>query len=399
GAPPRDPATFDQDHVRLMTDKLSAKVAELEAKRQRLAAVAGIIERVSHQQETVALFERFASDARAVIAVEAVVVLIGDGPDSLRVVATSGSRDSSTGHTLEVPLASPSFRYGVVRFAGRLGQEGFTDEDRAIAASLASALSVAYENILRYEALRNHAAELEHRVAERTAELKRSNEDLEQFAYVASHDLQEPLRMVASYTQLLAKRYHGRLDADADEFIHFAVDGATRMQTLIHDLLAYSRVGARGGVERFAVDEAVDAAIANLVDAIAASGGSIVREPLPTIATDPTKLTQLFQNLIGNALKFSRKGVPPAIRVGARRCDAGWAFSVADNGIGIEPQYAERVFVIFQRLHTRAQYEGTGIGLALCKRIVTGFGGRIWLESTPGEGSTFFFTVPDSQER
>ena len=231
-------------------------------------------------------------------------------------------------------------------------------------------------------------------LATKMEELARSNAELEQFAYVASHDLQEPLRMVASYTQLLARRYKGRLDADADEFIGFAVDGATRMQTLIQDLLAYSRVTTRGQSFKD-TDAAVscDAALRNLTKAISDAEGVITVEPLPRVVADSTQLTQVFQNLIGNALKY-RNSRKPEIHVSARADGALALFTVTDNGIGIEPQYFERIFQMFQRLHTIKDYSGTGIGLALCRKIVERHGGRIWVESRLGEGSTFLFTMP-----
>lgn len=232
----------------------------------------------------------------------------------------------------------------------------------------------------------------------RTEELTRSNSELEQFAYVASHDLQEPLRMVASYTQLLARRYKGRLDADADDFIAFAVDGATRMQALINDLLRLSRVGTRG--RPFAATDssaALDSALANLEVAIGESGTCIRRDPLPVVCADQTQLIQVFQNLIGNALKFQRRDVKPEIHVGARRIEGAWEFFVGDNGIGIAPEYFDRIFVIFQRLHGKAEYPGNGIGLSLCKKIVERHGGRVSVESVANEGATFLFTIPDRE--
>jgi PAS domain S-box-containing protein len=231
-------------------------------------------------------------------------------------------------------------------------------------------------------------------LAQKTAELSRSNTELQQFAYVASHDLQEPLRMVANFTQLLAERYSARLDPDAQEFIGFAVEGATRMQTLIRDLLMLSRVEMRGeNFEVVRLDEALGQAVANLQMAIRENGALVSHDELPTVLADSTQMAQLFQNLIGNAIKF-RSERPALIHISAVRTGKAWTFSVRDNGIGFEPECADRIFAPFQRLHTRDKYDGNGIGLGICRKIVERHHGKIWAESKPGGGSTFFFTIP-----
>ncbi|HZT61992.1 MAG TPA: ATP-binding protein [Burkholderiales bacterium] len=230
-------------------------------------------------------------------------------------------------------------------------------------------------------------------------ELARSNSELQQFAYVASHDLQEPLRMIGSYTQLLERRYGDKLDGDARDFMGFIVDGATRMKQLIEDLLAYSRVGTRGKELRpVPAQSALDRALANLRAAIESSAAQITHDTLPDVSADDTQLVQLFQNLIGNSIKFRKKEEPMRIHVGVQDAEGEWRFSVADNGIGIEQQYFERIFMVFQRLHTRDEYPGTGIGLAICKKVIDRHRGRIWVESAPGKGSTFVFTLPKIQK-
>jgi signal transduction histidine kinase len=237
--------------------------------------------------------------------------------------------------------------------------------------------------------------EFRRRLEEKVQELARSNAELEQFAYVASHDLQEPLRMVAGYMQLMARRYKGRLDEDADQFIGYAVGGAMRMQQLINDLLAYSRVGTRGKpFEPTACGQVVGQILANLQVAIQETGAVVTHDGLPTVEGDPVQLAQLFQNLLGNAIKFRKPGEPPRIHVRAQRNGAEWVFAVSDNGIGIDPRYQERIFVIFQRLHSEHEYAGTGIGLAVCKKIVERHGGRMWVESQPDQGATFYFSLP-----
>ena len=238
----------------------------------------------------------------------------------------------------------------------------------------------------------------EEKLAHQAAELARSNADLQQFAYVASHDLEEPLRAVAGFTKLLQERYRDRLDADANDFIEFAVDGARRAQRLITDLLAYSRVGTRGAPLAPAECEAVlRDTLADLVLAIEDSGGEVTHDPLPVVDADESQLGQLFRNLIVNGLKF-HGAEAPRVHVSAERIPGAWRFSVRDNGIGIDRQYAETIFAVFQRLHTPTEYPGTGIGLAIAKKIVERHGGRIWVESEPGKGSTFYFTIPERKE-
>jgi signal transduction histidine kinase len=272
------------------------------------------------------------------------------------------------------------------------------------------------DNARQRRQLRRDAADLERRIGERThelsgansrlehelderrrveADLRRSNIDLEQFAYVASHDLQEPLRMVVSYLQLIERRYKSQLDEAGQEFIAYAVDGGKRMQALINDLLAYSRVGRRAG-DLTATDlgGVLARARRRLESQLRDAGAEITSDRLPTVLADAPQIEQLFQNLLANAVKF-RRPEPPRVHVWAERDGGGWRIGVRDNGIGIAPEFGERIFELFQRLHGREEYEGTGIGLAIARKIVDRHGGRIWVESTPGEGATFYFTLSD----
>ncbi|HYK89754.1 MAG TPA: ATP-binding protein, partial [Acidobacteriota bacterium] len=287
---------------------------------------------------------------------------------------------------LGVPLKRGQRTVGMVAVGNRPG--GYGDENLKTMEALAPAIM---------EALTQKRAETAERRGAR--ELARSNKDLEQFAYVASHDLQEPLRAVAGFVTLLERRFRGKLDADAHRFIDYAVDGVRRMQMLINDLLAYSRVGMAGKAHVNAdLKKVLDTALSNLDAVIRESSAVVTAEPLPTVQGDASQLTQLFQNLINNAIKF-RSEHKPEIHVGAVRTEHGWEFSVRDNGIGIDSNYAERIFLIFQRLHTRDRYPGTGIGLAICKRIVERHGGQIWVESQQGRGSTFHFSISDKGEQ
>jgi PAS domain S-box-containing protein len=240
----------------------------------------------------------------------------------------------------------------------------------------------------------------ESHLLQKVEELNRSNEELQQFANIASHDLQEPLRMVASYTQLLSRRYKGKLDTDADEFIAFAVDGASRMQRLIHDLLAYSRVGTKGKeLLNTSSENALQQALLNLRGAVEDSGALVTHDPLPMVKADEMQLTQLFQNLVGNAIKYQKTGIPKVHIFAAMNGEDKWNFSVKDNGLGIDPQYFEKIFGMFQRLHKREEFAGTGIGLAICKKIVERHGGKISVESRPEYGSTFHFTLAGIERR
>ncbi len=259
-------------------------------------------------------------------------------------------------------------------------------------------LPEAVRRALREKKERDMRRQAERNLSRKVNELARSNAELEQFAYVASHDLQEPLRMVANYTQLFAEQYRGKLDEQAEKYIHYAVDGATRMQAMIQDLLAFSRVGrAESGFQEIDLNAAVKLALENLQPAIKESGAVVKCDSLPMLKAHRIQMVQLFQNLIGNAIKF-RGNQPPLIQIGAEQKNGEWIFSAKDNGIGIAVEYSEIIFAIFQRLHTRSEYPGNGIGLAICKKIIERHGGRIWVESKEGQGSTFKFTLAAGTE-
>ena len=268
--------------------------------------------------------------------------------------------------------------------------------------------STIFEDTLHRQAMRElqeHRDRLEELVEERTAELHRtaeeltrSNRDLEQFAYVASHDLQQPLRMVASFVERLAEDYCGKLSPEADTYIRIASENARQMQSLIQGLLSFARVGGRGaGFTPTDTSTCLDEALEGLLETIAETGAEVSRDPLPTVPGDASQLVVLFRHLVANALEY-RRAEPPRIRIGARREGREWLFSVEDNGIGIEPRYFGRIFKIFQRLHAPPAHVGTGIGLAVCQKIVEAHGGRIWVDSEPGQGTTFHFTLPDREE-
>jgi chemotaxis family two-component system sensor kinase Cph1 len=303
------------------------------------------------------------------------------GMEALEILAREG---------LDVPLILVTGALGDMTAVDCI-KEGATDY---VLKGALMRLPIAIRRALLEKGLREQRQLAEKKLAEKAEALARSDHDLEQFAYVASHDLQEPLRMVAAYTQLLAERYRGKLDENADKYIGYAVEGALRMRTLILDLLAFSRVGrAETNRKNGECNAALNNALENLRSAIEESAAVVTHDHLPAVAVDPTQLVQLFQNLIGNAIKFRGNEVP-AIRVSAKKQDARWLFAVADNGIGVSSQYKDKIFVIFQRLHTREEYSGNGVGLAICKKIVEHHGGRIWVESELGCGATFHFTLP-----
>jgi signal transduction histidine kinase len=296
------------------------------------------------------------------------------------------------GQSLDTPLILVTGSRGEEKAVECLKQ-GATDfvlKDRI------SRLPLAVRRALEEKRLRQEHREAEADLARKVKELARSNAELEQLAYVASHDLQEPLRMVSSYTQLLAKRYQGQLDSDADKFIAYAVDGANRMQRLIQDLLAYSRVGkGQKDLVETSSEAALQHALTNLSQAITENNAVITHDPLPPVVINEVQLTQLFQNLVANAIKYHGPEVP-RIHVFSSTKDKELTFFVQDNGIGISAQYFERIFVMFQRLHARDEFSGTGIGLAISKKIIERHGGRISVESEPGKGSTFSFSLPES---
>ncbi len=353
--------------------------------------------------------------------------LLEAAPDAMVVVNTGGEivllnvqAEKQFGYRRDELLGQPVKRLIPEGFAERLIADGTRTAAEALAQQIGTGIELSgrrkdgtefpieimlspregAEGILVTAAIRDisRRKEAEAQLLQKVDELKRSNEELGQFAYIASHDLQEPLRMVASYTQLLSKRYKGKLDSDADEFIAFAVDGASRMQRLIQDLLTYSRVGTKGkDLVETASERALEQALVNLRGAIEEKGAVVTHDALPNVLADETQLVQLFQNLVGNAIKYQGPGVPRVHVSAVRNGDQKWMFSVRDNGLGIDPQYFDRIFGMFQRLHKREEFAGTGIGLAICKKIAERHGSSITVESQPGQGSTFRFSLAGSE--
>jgi PAS domain S-box-containing protein len=345
---------------------------------------------------------------------DAMVLVNADG----KIVLVNVHAERKFGYSRDELLGQPVKKLIPEGFAERLAADALRSPADALAQEIGSGIELmgrkkdgsefpieimlsplaSAEGIMVTAAVRDITArkDAEARLLRNVEELKRSNEELGQFANIASHDLQEPLRMVASYTQLLSRRYKGKLDADADEFIAFAVDGASRMQRLIQDMLSFSRVGTKGrDLVETSSEAALQQGLRNLRGAIEESGALVTHDPLPLVQADESQLVQLFQNLVGNAIKYQRPGVP-LIHISATREGGKWAFAVKDNGIGIDPQYFERIFGMFQRLHKREEFAGTGIGLAICKKIVERHGGTISVESQPGHGSTFRFALVGS---
>lgn len=308
-------------------------------------------------------------------------------PEQLKMVLAMGIAS-----VMVVPMVHRERSLGVITFVSSKSDRTYTGADLALAEELARRAAIAIDNASLFT--ESKAAQASLRIV--NGELQRANEDLNQFAYSVSHDLQEPIRMISAYVQLLQKRYRSKLDDDADRYINFAVQGALRMEALLRDILAYSQSidTETHGCDPVHVEEIMQTVTSNLQQAIEAAGATITMGPLPTVALAKVHMLQLFQNLVGNAIKYVGKN-PPKVHVSAIRQESAWLFSVRDNGIGIDPHYKEQIFGLFRRLHGNDEYDGTGVGLAICQKIVERYGGRIWVESELGQGAEFLFTLPD----
>jgi PAS domain S-box-containing protein len=363
-------------------------------------------ERLAQIEEGFRLFVSNVKDyALLMLDQEGVVVSWNEGAERIegyRAEEIIGQHFSRFYSAEDVANGKPGFELEEAKRNGRFENEGWRvrkDGSRFLANVVITALRDETGELRGFGKITRDMTErrkYEDDLLRKVRQLKYSNDELQQFSYVASHDLQEPLRMVASYTQLLAKRYQGRLDSDADEFIAYAVDGCNRMQRLVEDLLVYSRAAnSAADPHEISSENALREALTNLRATIKESGAVVTHDSLPAVTADEARLTQVFLNLVGNAIKYRGAEVPQVHISATKNGSEEWVFSVRDNGLGIEPQYFERIFVLFQRLHGRDEFKGTGIGLTICKKIVERAGGRIWVESQPQKGSTFYFSVPE----
>jgi PAS domain S-box-containing protein len=402
--------TRDAVEIERQGSSLPAENARLENLAASSTREAGVRkeaeERLAQIEEGFRLFVSNVKDyALLMLDQEGVVVSWNEGAERIegyRAEEIIGQHFSRFYSAEDVGNGKPGFELEEAKRNGRFENEGWRvrkDGSRFLANVVITALRDETGELRGFGKITRDITErkkYEEDLLKKVRQLKHSSDELQQFSYVASHDLQEPLRMVASYTQLLAKRYQGRLDSDADEFIAYAVDGCNRMQRLVEDLLVYSRAANNAAdPHEISSENALREALTTLRATIKESGAVVTHDPLPTVTADEARLTQVFLNLVGNAIKYRGAEVPQVHISATKNGSEEWIFSVRDNGLGIESQYFERIFVLFQRLHGRDEFKGTGIGLTICKKIVERAGGRIWVESQPQKGSTFYFSVPE----